>query len=93
MSTASRKSVIEGIVGRLRLVKIGALNQWQVELNGEVEFDEQVGDVPNVVFPCAALADAELDRPSVYYGAADTVVCLAHGRLSDVLDLVTAKNP
>lgn len=25
---------------------------------------------------------------SVYYGAADTVVCLAHGRLSEVLDFV-----
>jgi beta-1,4-mannooligosaccharide/beta-1,4-mannosyl-N-acetylglucosamine phosphorylase len=47
---------------------------------------EQVGDVPNVVFPCAALVDEELDRLSVYYGAADTVVCLAHGRLSEVLD-------
>ena len=47
---------------------------------------ERVGDVPNVVFPCAALVDAELDRISVYYGGADTVVCLAHGRLSHVLD-------
>ena len=41
---------------------------------------EQVGDVPNVVFPCAALVDTERDRLSIYYGAADTVVCLAHGR-------------
>ena len=40
---------------------------------------EQVGDVPNVVFPCAALVDHESDRISIYYGAADTVVCLAHG--------------
>jgi beta-1,4-mannooligosaccharide/beta-1,4-mannosyl-N-acetylglucosamine phosphorylase len=49
---------------------------------------EQVGDVPNVVFPCAALVDAERDRLSVYYGAADTVVCLAHGHLSELLDFV-----
>ncbi len=47
---------------------------------------EQVGDVPNVVFPCAALVDG--NHLSVYYGGADTVVCLAHGRLSDVLDFV-----
>ena len=47
---------------------------------------ERVGDVPNVVFPCAALVDQELDRLTVYYGAADTVVCLAHGRLSDVME-------
>jgi beta-1,4-mannooligosaccharide/beta-1,4-mannosyl-N-acetylglucosamine phosphorylase len=52
---------------------------------------EQVGDVPNVVFPCAALVDRDADRLSVYYGAADTVVCLAHGRLSEVLDFVQAR--
>ena len=46
---------------------------------------EQVGDVQNVVFPCAALVDAELDRLTVYYGAADTVVCMAHGHLSEIL--------
>ena len=48
-----------------------------------------VGDVPNVVFPCAALVDDELDRLSVYYGAADTVVCLAHARLSGLLAVLT----
>ncbi|HEY7794537.1 MAG TPA: glycoside hydrolase family 130 protein [Gaiellaceae bacterium] len=46
---------------------------------------ERAGDVPNVVFPSAALVDAEADRLTVYYGAADTVVCLAHGHLSEVL--------
>lgn len=46
---------------------------------------EQLGDVPNVVFPCAALVDREADRISVYYGGADTVVCLAHGHLSEVI--------
>ena len=49
---------------------------------------EQVGDVPNVVFPCAALVDRELDRLSIYYGAADTVVCLAHGHLSEIVTFV-----
>jgi beta-1,4-mannooligosaccharide/beta-1,4-mannosyl-N-acetylglucosamine phosphorylase len=49
---------------------------------------EQVGDVPNVVFPCAALVDREADRISIYYGAADTVVCLAHGRLSEIVEFV-----
>jgi beta-1,4-mannooligosaccharide/beta-1,4-mannosyl-N-acetylglucosamine phosphorylase len=46
---------------------------------------ERVGDVPNVVFPAAALVDRDRDRLTLYYGAADTVVCLAHGRLSDVV--------
>jgi beta-1,4-mannooligosaccharide/beta-1,4-mannosyl-N-acetylglucosamine phosphorylase len=49
---------------------------------------EQVGDVPNVVFPCAALVEHQADRISVYYGGADTVVCLAHGHLSEILDFV-----
>jgi beta-1,4-mannooligosaccharide/beta-1,4-mannosyl-N-acetylglucosamine phosphorylase len=49
---------------------------------------ERIGDVPNVVFPCAALVDSERDRISVYYGAADTAVCLAHGHLSDLLEFV-----
>jgi beta-1,4-mannooligosaccharide/beta-1,4-mannosyl-N-acetylglucosamine phosphorylase len=47
---------------------------------------EQVGDVPNVVFPCAALVDVPADRITVYYGGADTVTCMAHGRLSEVLE-------
>ena len=46
---------------------------------------EQVGDVPNVVFPCAALVDEATDRITIYYGAADTVTCLAHGYLSEIL--------
>jgi beta-1,4-mannooligosaccharide/beta-1,4-mannosyl-N-acetylglucosamine phosphorylase len=49
---------------------------------------EQVGDVPNVVFPCAALVDAPTDRLTIYYGAADTVVCMAHGYLSEVIDSI-----
>jgi beta-1,4-mannooligosaccharide/beta-1,4-mannosyl-N-acetylglucosamine phosphorylase len=46
---------------------------------------EQVGDVQNVVFPTAALVDHETDRLTIYYGAADTVVCMAHGYLSEVV--------
>jgi len=51
---------------------------------------EQVGDVPNVVFPCAALLDRAADRVTVYYGAADTVVGMAHAHLSELLDFVRA---
>ena len=46
---------------------------------------EQVGDVPNVVFPCAALVHRDADRLTIYYGGADTVVCIAHGHLSEVI--------
>lgn len=52
------------------------------------ELYEQVGDVPNVVFPCAALVDEAGDRVTIYYGGADTVVCMAHAHLSELLAFV-----
>ncbi len=53
---------------------------------------EQIGDVPNVTFPCAALVDGATDRVTIYYGAADTVTCLAHGYLSEIIDFVKARS-
>ena len=41
------------------------------------ELYEQNGDVPNVVFPCATLADADTGRIAIYYGCADTVTGVA----------------
>ena len=49
---------------------------------------EQVGDVPNVAFPCAALADAETGRIAIYYGGADTVICMAFCEVNEVIDLI-----
>lgn len=54
------------------------------------ELYETVGDTPNVVFPCAALCDAETGRITVYYGAADTVVGLAYTTVDDLINF--AKN-
>ncbi len=44
---------------------------------------ELTGDVPNVVFPCAALCDGK--RIAVYYGAADTTVCMVFGYLDEII--------
>jgi beta-1,4-mannooligosaccharide/beta-1,4-mannosyl-N-acetylglucosamine phosphorylase len=49
---------------------------------------EQVGDVQNVVFPCAALTDAATGRIAIYYGAADTVTGLAFCQVDEMLDFV-----
>lgn len=49
---------------------------------------ECVGDVPNVVFPCAALCDAPTGRLAIYYGAADTVTCLAFARVDELIDWI-----
>jgi len=46
---------------------------------------ENVGDVPNVAFPCAALHDEPSGRIAIYYGGADTVTALAFCRLDEVL--------
>ena len=47
---------------------------------------ECVGDVPNVVFPCAALCDAATGRIAIYYGAADTVVAMAFTTVDELLE-------
>lgn len=49
---------------------------------------ECVGDVPNVVFPCAALVDAPTGRLAIYYGAADTVTCLAFAQIDELIDFI-----
>lgn len=50
------------------------------------EYYECVGDVPNVVFPCAALHDSATGRIAVYYGCADTVTGLAFGYIPEIID-------
>lgn len=49
---------------------------------------ECVGDVPNVVFPCAALYDAPTGRMAIYYGGADTVTCLAYTQVDELIDFI-----
>ena len=49
---------------------------------------ECVGDVPNVVFPCAALCDADTGRLAIYYGGADTVVGLAFAYVDELIDFI-----
>ena len=52
---------------------------------------ECVGDVPNVVFPCAALTDGATGRMAIYYGAADTVTAMAFTHVDDLVDWVKAE--
>ncbi|MDZ7314682.1 MAG: glycoside hydrolase family 130 protein [candidate division KSB1 bacterium] len=49
---------------------------------------ECVGDVPNVVFPCATLCDPDSGRLAIYYGAADTVVALAFAYVDELIELI-----
>lgn len=47
---------------------------------------ERVGDVGDVVFPCGATVNQASGELRLYYGAADTSIGLAVGRIADVLD-------
>jgi len=46
---------------------------------------ERAGDVPNVVFTCGAVVESD-GEVKIYYGAADTCMCLATAKLDDLVD-------
>ncbi|HSJ58669.1 MAG TPA: glycoside hydrolase family 130 protein [Anaerolineae bacterium] len=52
------------------------------------EYYECVGDVPNVVFPCATLCDAPTGRLAIYYGAADTFSALCFGDANEIVQFI-----
>lgn len=62
------------------------------------ELYEVTGQVPNVVFPSGAVAEdvdekgfaAMGSRVSVYYGAADTSVCVAYATIKDLIEAARA---
>lgn len=56
-------------------------------------FYERTGDVPNVVFPCGLVHDAESGQVRLYYGAADSSICLATAQLDDLLEAVLTSPP
>ena len=49
---------------------------------------EVAGHVPNVVFPCANIVDAETGRIAIYYGAADTCVGLAFTTVDELTEFI-----
>ncbi|MGZ4332966.1 MAG: glycoside hydrolase family 130 protein [Gaiellaceae bacterium] len=51
---------------------------------------ERSGDVSNVVFPCGLVHDTETDVLRLYYGAADSSVCLATARLTELVQALLA---
>jgi predicted GH43/DUF377 family glycosyl hydrolase len=54
---------------------------------------ERTGDVPNVVFPCGLVHDVASGELRLYYGAADTSVCLATAQLDEVVAAVLTGPP
>jgi len=53
---------------------------------------ETSGFVPNVTFPCAAIADAPTGRIAIYYGAADTYTALAFCQVDELIAYLKANS-
>ena len=49
---------------------------------------ERSGDVPNAVFPCGLIHDEPSGELRLYYGGADTSICLATAQIEDLLAAV-----
>ncbi len=84
------RTTAQGLVYCAGAILLDLEEPWKVRarparyLLAPTEVYERVGDVPNVVFPCAATLE-EGDVLRVYYGGADTVICVAEGPLADVV--------
>lgn len=66
------------------------LHRSQYYIMGPEESYELAGDVPNVVFPCATLSDADTGRITIYYGCADTVTGIAFTTVDELLSYMKA---
>lgn len=87
-----------GFVYRVGCALLDINEPWKVKYRSKnyilapYEYYECVGDVPNVVFPCAALTDADTGRIALYYGCADTVTGLAFTTVEELMEYMKA-NP
>ena len=87
-----------GFVYRMGAALLDLDQPWKVKYRSKFyilapeELYECVGDVPNVVFPCAALTDADTGRIAIYYGCADTVTGLAFTTVDTLLDYIKANS-
>jgi beta-1,2-mannobiose phosphorylase / 1,2-beta-oligomannan phosphorylase len=54
---------------------------------------ERQGDVPNAIFPCGLIHDEKKGELRLYYGAADTCICLATAAFDETLATVLDARP
>lgn len=64
---------------------LGRSSNW---ILGPRETYERTGDVPNTIFPCGLIHDLASNEIRLYYGAADTTICLATAKLDKLLATV-----
>ena len=83
-----------GFVYRMGAALLDKDEPWKVKYRSRFyllapeELYECVGDVPNVVFPCAALTDGDTGRIAIYYGCADTVTGLCFTTVDETLNFL-----
>ena len=80
-----------GLIYRLGVVLLDLEQPWKVVararqylLSPQKDY-ERHGDVDNVCFACGVLPDYDNDTVRIYYGGADTCMCLATARISDLI--------
>jgi len=87
-----------GYVYRMGCALLDLEEPWKVKYRtrdyilAPYETYECMGDVPNVVFPCAALADAETGRITIYYGCADTVTGICFTTVDNLIQYMKENN-
>jgi beta-1,4-mannooligosaccharide/beta-1,4-mannosyl-N-acetylglucosamine phosphorylase len=59
--------------------------QCSVPLLSPREDYERIGDINNVVFPCGVIVEPD-NEVKMYYGAADTCLCVATASLDEIID-------
>ncbi len=88
------KETVGGAIYRLGLALLDLDDPTQVLSRGHnwilgpLETYERTGDVPNALFACGLLHDADSGELRLYYGAADTSIGLATAQLDDLLAAV-----
>jgi predicted GH43/DUF377 family glycosyl hydrolase len=65
---------------------LGVADRWILEPRAAYE---RTGYVPNVVFCCGAVAEDD-GTLKIYYGAADTVMCVAEANIDELVELCLA---
>ena len=87
-----------GFVYRMGAAILDLDQPWKVKYRSKFyimapeEQYETTGDVPNVVFPCATLTDADTGKIAIYYGCADTVTGLAFTTVDELVGWVKEHN-
>ena len=87
------KTTTSGAIYRLGLALVDRGNPYKLLVRyprwvfGPTEPYEKQGDVSNVVYTCGAIVRG--DELWMYYGGADTCVCLARAKLKDLLNEIT----